>query len=341
MGLPASHAITRAGVPGRASSVCAKMAGVAPLTGGIVDKPLSRVPNEHVRVHCVGGEHDVPAHVHGARIGSGGLCRPRAKKTGRRRPRGGGATRSVHAVCGGGLWASRSARFPRRPKPPSNRVGRRSGAMQRFRSSSPAGASRDPGATAAVNRGLLASGPFRSTTSAGSQRPWSWRGYEIFVTERGEGPPLLFVHGIYAGASSFEFRKIFAPLALSHKVIAFDLLGCGLSEMPVSSTLRTSSSSRSSTRWRADDEPLTLVARRSAGALPSVPPPACRAASPARRHRADGALGILDGSPGRGPTRVAALVRSPIAGEPSSTASSRGRRSDGSCASVVRGSPPR
>jgi pimeloyl-ACP methyl ester carboxylesterase len=48
----------------------------------------------------------------------------------------------------------------------------------------------------------------------------------------GEGEPLLLVHGVYAGASSFEFRKNFQELSKSYRVYALDLLGCGMSERP-------------------------------------------------------------------------------------------------------------
>lgn len=66
----------------------------------------------------------------------------------------------------------------------------------------------------------------------GMSEIWKWRGYEIFVTRTGSGPPVLLVHGIYAGASSFEYRRIFSLLGRTNRVIAFDMLGCGLSEMP-------------------------------------------------------------------------------------------------------------
>ncbi len=45
-------------------------------------------------------------------------------------------------------------------------------------------------------------------------------------------PPLLLVHGVYAGASSFEFRRNFSELARDFRVYALDLLGCGRSERP-------------------------------------------------------------------------------------------------------------
>jgi pimeloyl-ACP methyl ester carboxylesterase len=87
------------------------------------------------------------------------------------------------------------------------------------------------GALAAINRGLR-TGPLPANSLGGTQRRWTWRGYEIFVTEAGEGSPVMLVHGIYPGASTFEYRKLFELLAQRHRVIAFDLLGCGLSDHP-------------------------------------------------------------------------------------------------------------
>ena len=83
-----------------------------------------------------------------------------------------------------------------------------------------------------MNRALRA--PAGSLTSAlgGMRKPWRWRGYDIFASEAGQGPLVLLVHGIYAGSSSFEFRKLFPLLARKHRVVAIDLLGSGLSERP-------------------------------------------------------------------------------------------------------------
>jgi pimeloyl-ACP methyl ester carboxylesterase len=69
-------------------------------------------------------------------------------------------------------------------------------------------------------------------TLGGQQRRWRWRENEIFVTELGEGPPVLLVHGMYVGASSYEFRHLAPLLAQKHRVIAMDFLGCGLSDRP-------------------------------------------------------------------------------------------------------------
>ncbi|MBV8152735.1 MAG: alpha/beta fold hydrolase, partial [Candidatus Eremiobacteraeota bacterium] len=81
-----------------------------------------------------------------------------------------------------------------------------------------------------VNRSLTSGLPINHL--GGVQRRWRWRGFEIFATESGSGSPALLVHGMAVGSSSYEFRKIFERLAGSHRVVAFDFLGFGLSEKP-------------------------------------------------------------------------------------------------------------
>ena len=66
----------------------------------------------------------------------------------------------------------------------------------------------------------------------GEVRRFRWRGGELAYAVAGEGEPLLLVHGVYAGASSFEFRKNFEELSGSFRVYALDLLGCGMSDRP-------------------------------------------------------------------------------------------------------------
>src|SRR5918998_4488329 len=67
----------------------------------------------------------------------------------------------------------------------------------------------------------------------GEARYYRWRGRDLAYAVAGEGEALLLVHGVYAGASSFEFRKNFRELSRSFRVYALDLLGCGMSERPV------------------------------------------------------------------------------------------------------------
>jgi len=50
--------------------------------------------------------------------------------------------------------------------------------------------------------------------------------------ESGSGDPLLFVHGVSPGASSYLWSKIYPRFAATHRVLAPDLIGFGESERP-------------------------------------------------------------------------------------------------------------
>ncbi len=172
------------------------------------------------------------------------------------------------------------------------------------------------GAAALVNRSLR-NEPLPLDHIGGVRRLWTWRGYEIFATELGEGPEILLVHGIYAGASSYEFRLLAPLLARTHRVIAFDLLGCGLSAMPV---LEYTSELFVEQIVDAIGEfttgPMTLVGSSLGAAF------AIRAATRAPdRVKAlvtispTGLAGILDRDPTAVQAAVGALFASPVVGE--------------------------
>lgn len=59
-----------------------------------------------------------------------------------------------------------------------------------------------------------------------------WRGHRVAYTRHGAGSPVLLVHGLHAGASSYEWRHNVDVLARQHAVYALDLLGFGLSARP-------------------------------------------------------------------------------------------------------------
>jgi len=66
-----------------------------------------------------------------------------------------------------------------------------------------------------------------------------WKYGKVFYKVAGsenEGPPLLFVHGVGAGASSFMWRKNFDELARDFRVYAIDLLGFGVSDKPAAAS---------------------------------------------------------------------------------------------------------
>lgn len=87
------------------------------------------------------------------------------------------------------------------------------------------------GGLAALNGWLERSGGL-ARTLGGETRRYRWRDGEISYAVAGEGEPVLLVHGIYAGASSLEFRRNFERLSRSFRVYAVDLLGCGASGKP-------------------------------------------------------------------------------------------------------------
>jgi phosphomannomutase len=180
------------------------------------------------------------------------------------------------------------------------------------------------GAAALLNRSLRNGGPLPVDHIGGRRLPWVWRTYDIFVTELSPPEPVdpdvlpvLLVHGIYAGASSYEFRKLAPLLAKKRRVVALDLLGCGLSEMPdlvYSSELFVEQIVDALGEFFTG--PMLLVGSSMGGAF------AIRAAARAPdRVRAlaaiapTGLAGVLDGD-ANGAQRVSgALFRSPVVGE--------------------------
>ncbi len=69
----------------------------------------------------------------------------------------------------------------------------------------------------------------------GDARFYNWKHGRVFYKTGGAqhaGPPLVFIHGVGAGASSFMWRKNFDELAKDFRVYAFDLLGFGFSDKP-------------------------------------------------------------------------------------------------------------
>lgn len=88
------------------------------------------------------------------------------------------------------------------------------------------------GALAAVNQLIAMSAGELYSTLDGDESRYAWEYGDIEYTVRGRGAPLVLVHGIYAGASSFEYRHVFEALSRTHRVYAPDLLGFGLSARP-------------------------------------------------------------------------------------------------------------
>jgi pimeloyl-ACP methyl ester carboxylesterase len=69
----------------------------------------------------------------------------------------------------------------------------------------------------------------------GESHFFDWKHGQIFYKTAGAlntGTPLVFVHGVGAGTSSFMWRRNFDELARDFRVYALDLLGFGFSDKP-------------------------------------------------------------------------------------------------------------
>ncbi len=88
------------------------------------------------------------------------------------------------------------------------------------------------GALAVANRMIARGAAELSSALGGESRRYPWTEGEVFYTVKGQGEPVVLIHGIYAGASAFEWRKNFDALAGRFRVYAPDLLGFGLSSRP-------------------------------------------------------------------------------------------------------------
>lgn len=61
---------------------------------------------------------------------------------------------------------------------------------------------------------------------------YKWRFGQIKYDKKGKGSPLLFIHDLTVGSSSYEFHRLVNNLTDKHEVYTLDLLGYGLSDKP-------------------------------------------------------------------------------------------------------------
>lgn len=61
---------------------------------------------------------------------------------------------------------------------------------------------------------------------------YEWKFGKIHYTVSGSGNPILLIHSMKTGASSYEFNKIAKNLSKKHTVYTIDLIGYGKSEKP-------------------------------------------------------------------------------------------------------------
>jgi len=88
-------------------------------------------------------------------------------------------------------------------------------------------------AVAAANNAVFAQAKALGNTLGGDARFWPGPYGDVFYTKQGQGEsPVVLLHGLYAGASGYEWRKNFLALSEHELVYAPDWLGFGLSDKP-------------------------------------------------------------------------------------------------------------
>lgn len=61
---------------------------------------------------------------------------------------------------------------------------------------------------------------------------YEWRFGKIRYQKKGTGKPIVLIHNLTLGSSSYEFYKVFHELSKTNEVYVLDLLGYGLSDKP-------------------------------------------------------------------------------------------------------------
>lgn len=61
---------------------------------------------------------------------------------------------------------------------------------------------------------------------------YEWRFGKIRYQRKGSGSPLLFIHDLTVGSSSYEYHRLINNLTEKHAVYSLDLLGYGMSDKP-------------------------------------------------------------------------------------------------------------
>lgn len=61
---------------------------------------------------------------------------------------------------------------------------------------------------------------------------YEWRFGRIRYQRKGSGSPLLFIHDLTVGSSSYEYHRLINNLTEKHAVYSLDLLGYGMSDKP-------------------------------------------------------------------------------------------------------------
>lgn len=83
-----------------------------------------------------------------------------------------------------------------------------------------------------INRIEYSHATVKNVLACTENKYYEWRFGKIRYTKRGSGTPILLLHDLTVGSSSYEYSKIINVLAANHEVYCLDFLGYGLSDKP-------------------------------------------------------------------------------------------------------------
>ena len=83
-----------------------------------------------------------------------------------------------------------------------------------------------------INRVVTSTSTSKEILQKPNSNTFKWRFGDIHYTKKGTGKPVLLIHDLTTGSSSYEFHKIENELAKANEVYTIDLLGYGLSDKP-------------------------------------------------------------------------------------------------------------
>lgn len=83
-----------------------------------------------------------------------------------------------------------------------------------------------------INRIQYSHSTIKNILNCSENNYYEWRFGKVRYLKKGCGTPLLLLHDLSVGSSSYEFHKLINILSKNHEVYALDLLGYGLSDKP-------------------------------------------------------------------------------------------------------------
>ena len=83
-----------------------------------------------------------------------------------------------------------------------------------------------------INRIEYSHATVKNVLACTENRYYEWRFGKIRYTKRGNGTPVLLLHDLTVGSSSYEYNKLITSLSAEHEVYCIDFLGYGLSDKP-------------------------------------------------------------------------------------------------------------